>query len=412
MKSYLKKGFILLFSAVLVSGIARGQDKTQLLWDLLHQLSYQSSNTWFIGHCASIQQVMDSKTLSSGDKGFLADTYDAFVSPDPSGNPSYLSSYLNRQRPFIISWTSPTDGAVSFSWLKLPKNWDPAKEYPLYIELHGLWSVADDPIEYMTYPFRQEPGSNFAFEDGYLLSPWGRGNRWYQGISETDIWECIAALARDARINPRRMYLCGHSMGGYGAWYIASGSASTWAALGIHAGALWYDQSLLSDAVYESFIGLPVYFVVGTSDQLYGINNTAYEHLLGAGCENAEFVSFEGGHEYLEENVQNMYLWMKNFEKGGENSTEKGEGYTGDLKCTPNPAGKTPLISWENREKGAVSLKLFDLTGRMVREIESKEMPAGKYSVSADFSMLQPGAYISVLRSSSTQQSLRIIISP
>ena len=43
------------------------------------------------------------------------------------------------------------------------------------------------------------------------------------------------------RVDPSRQYLCGHSMGGYGAWRIARSSPETWAALGIHAGALGYD---------------------------------------------------------------------------------------------------------------------------------------------------------------------------
>src|SRR5512147_880258 len=128
----------------------------------------------------------------------------------------------------------------------------------MYIELHGLWSVADPPIEYMTYPFRQGASSSYAWEDGYLLSPWGRGNLWYQGISETDILECMSALEEEFSVDPKRRYLCGHSMGGYGAWSIASKYPETWAALGIHAGALWYDNSsLVNESVASVLADVP-----------------------------------------------------------------------------------------------------------------------------------------------------------
>ncbi len=48
-------------------------------------------------------------------------------------------------------------------------------------------------------------------------------------------------------------------------------------------------------------------------DGLLKINQTAYNYLQDAGNPNLKFVTFNGGHEYLEENVLNMYLWMKQF---------------------------------------------------------------------------------------------------
>jgi hypothetical protein len=102
---------------------------------------------------------------------------------------------------------------------------------PLYVQLHGLWDVAQDRMPYLAYPF-SNPGTSCAFEDGYLLSPWGRGNQWYCGIAETDIGEGMAFVKALVRVDERRQYLCGHSMGGYGAWHIAHRSADLWAALG------------------------------------------------------------------------------------------------------------------------------------------------------------------------------------
>ncbi len=164
----------------------------------------------------------------------------------------------------IISWVSPTDGAVSFSWLTLPKDWNPENTYPMYVNLHGLWNVAANPIEYMSYPYLQAPSNSASFEDGYLLSPWGRGNLWYEGISLTDIWECMDALENVAQIDPDRKYLSGHSMGGYGAWSIASKSPGTWAAIGIMAGALQYNP-VVNKNTAKALRNVPAYFVCGTN---------------------------------------------------------------------------------------------------------------------------------------------------
>ncbi len=140
-------------------------------------------NDFFRMHCNSMLAVINSKySLNLADSTLPHKHIQCLherraIRPMPQN----MSTYLQRKRPLIISWVSPTDGAVSFSWLTLPKDWNPENTYPLYVNLHGLWSVAGNSIEYMTYPYLQSPSNSTAFEDGYLLSPWGRGNFWYKG---------------------------------------------------------------------------------------------------------------------------------------------------------------------------------------------------------------------------------------
>jgi predicted esterase len=147
-----------------------------------------------------------------------------------------------------------------------------------------------------------------------LVSPWGRGNLWYRGIAETDIWEGMAAVKALVRVNESRQYLCGHSMGGYGAWHIALRSAGTWAALGIHAGALQYDTSELDASAASALRDLPTYFVVGTRDGLLNANRAAYTLLQSLGNPNLAFVTFSGAHDYRQTDVEAMYLWLREFE--------------------------------------------------------------------------------------------------
>ena len=281
----------------------------------LQTLSDQSGDALFRLHFNSILQVMEAGDhRSSADDQGLRALWVAFTDASTPQSPGLRESYLDRARPLIVSWVSPTDGQVSFAWLTLPAHWDPELEYPLYIQLHGLWDVAQDPIPYLAYPF-SNPGTSYAFEDGYLISPWGRGNLWYRGIAETDIWEGMATIKALVRVNENRQYLCGHSMGGYGAWHIAHSSADVWAALGIHAGALSYDMSELNESAATALRDLPTYFVVGTSDGLLDVDQLAYTLLQSAGNPNLAFVTFPGGHDYRLTDVEEMYLWMRRFER-------------------------------------------------------------------------------------------------
>lgn len=255
-------------------------DYITALKDTLKAVSARTDHEFFKIHCQSMIDVINAKTVfSSSDETFLKNTYLAFNNQSDKSNAKQLSTYLERKRPFILAWKSPTDGEISFSWVTPPANWDKTKSYPLYVQLHGMWDVASNTIQYMTYPYLNAASSSYAFEDGFLLSPWGRGNMWYQGISETDIWECMAELEKHVSIDPHRKYLCGQSMGGYGTWHIAQSSPHTWAAIGLHAAALWVSPSELGSDAVNKLKNIPVFFICGTKDDLLSINETLYENL-------------------------------------------------------------------------------------------------------------------------------------
>jgi hypothetical protein len=56
--------------------------------------------------------------------------------------------------------------------------------------------------------------------------------------------------------------------------------------------------------------------VVGSSDSLFDANRAAYELLKDAGNPDLAFVSFAGGHEYRQGDVEAMYLWLRRFDRG------------------------------------------------------------------------------------------------
>ncbi len=390
-------------------------DYVEALKDTLVSLSEISQNDFFRMHCNSMLSVINSKySLNEADSTFLINTYKAFIKTSDPASALKMSTYQFRKRPLIISWVSPTDGTVSFSWLTLPKDWNPGNKYPLYVNLHGLWSVAENSIEYMTYPYLQSPSYSTAFEDGYLLSPWGRGNYWYKDIAETDIWECMAALENVANVDPARKYLSGHSMGGYGAWSIAKKSPDTWAALGIMAGAFWYYPDVLDEIAAQSLKDVPTYFVCGTNDDLLEINQTAFQLLKDAGNWHLQFITFSGGHEYLEQNVRNMYLWMRQYVKGelptGIIQTDETHQSGFRIRCNPNPVTTTSNIVYSGSANLIVNVSIYDMYGRIIDDVAKSVRNSGEHSINYDASELKSGIYLVRMKSGDFVAETKMVV--
>jgi len=144
--------------------------------------------------------------------------------------------------------------------------------------------------------------------------------------------------------------------------------------------------------------GHACHFVCGTNDNLLGINQTAHDLLMDAGNSNLAFVTFEGGHEYLEENVENMYLWMRNFVKSDRSTGIKRTGIIQHdglrIECIPNPVTATSKLVYSGTENTDVSISIYDMVGRCVDEVEDAVEISGVNSVAFDAAGLTPGIYL------------------
>jgi hypothetical protein len=389
-------------------------DKVQALKDTLSEMMKQTDNKLFINHCKSFIQVIDAQDkLTINDSSLLSAAYDTFCNTTSLANCRKIESYLNRQWSLIFSWCSPTDGTISMAWLTLPKDWDPQKTYPLYVHLHGLSSNYGLPINFLTRFYLKGISTTYAYEDGYWLSPWGRGNLWYQGISETDVWESKAELEQLVNIDIKRQYLTGHSMGGYGSWYIASHSAGTWAALGVEAGALWYgNDGLLKDEVVQQLKDLPTYFVCGNNDGLLEVDTRAYNLLNAAGNKNTKFVTFAGAHEHLYENDENMYQWMKDFVNDDYytsiNNTVVNE--NDELQCYPNPFSYSTIIRFILEKPGLVHVSIYNSEGKLIENLTNQILSKGIHEVKYRSTNLLPGIYFCRLGIEGKQFQHKILI--
>jgi hypothetical protein len=371
-------------------------DKLQALKDTLAATAAQTDNELFAQSLAWFTEVIESRgLLSQNDSAKLEAVYDTFCLNTGEGDCRKFETYLNRQRTLIIAWISPTDGNISFGALRLPANYDPEYAYPLYIHLHGLASDTDNPIDFLCRYFLRSPNASFAYEDGYLFFPWGRGNLWYQGIAETDIHEGKKVLEHLLSVDPQREYIAGHSMGGYGSWYIASRSPEIWAALGVEAGALWYGNAgTLADETIQKLKELPTYFVVGVQDGLFDVNLQAFNLLNDAGNEHTNFASFTGGHEHLDINEELMYLWLQDFVNEDYTAApEKISTDKSELKCFPNPFTETIHLSFILDKSDHVMLSVYTVQGQLIETLVNTTLAPGTHEVGFSPTSIAPGFY-------------------
>jgi hypothetical protein len=124
----------------------------------------------------------------------------------------------------------------------------------------------------------------------------------------------------------------------------------------------------------------------------------SYTNSFGATTDSVYINVYETNSSYAPEKV----LWGTY--KGNNSRT----GYVGDnnsgvqhfasennmLNIFPNPSNKSITLEWNNPEKGKISIKIFDLTGRYLINKEIGEALSGKCSFDINIDKLVNGYYI------------------
>ncbi len=165
---------------------------------------------------------------------------------------AYLSSIDNTYQPYRVH---------------VPKDYQPGKPYPLIMALHG--ATGDENTYMDRYVQRGTTTPLFprlAEERGYILvTPNGRGAfGMYVNNSEKDVLDVLERVKAICSINPKQVYLTGHSMGGSGTWMLGFKHSDQFAALAPVAG-----QPPVTQAIpFANAPDKPVLFFAGTRDTL------------------------------------------------------------------------------------------------------------------------------------------------
>jgi len=193
----------------------------------------------------------------------------------------------------------------------VPMAYDSARPTPLVILLHGLTSSPRGVLRYQGVTEQAE-------KRGYLVvAPFGYNERgWYGSmgpgrpplrlrgrgsnasdpenlgeLSEQDVWNVLALARERFNVDPDRIYLMGHSMGGGGSFHLAMRRPDVWAAVAPLSPAIYGDPSRV-----RAMRALPVIVVQGERDRLVPVENTRrwIEQMEGLGME-LRYVEIPGG---------------------------------------------------------------------------------------------------------------------
>lgn len=130
-----------------------------------------------------------------------------------------------------IHWAyhSVVDNTVQPYRLFVPAKYDAKQKWPLIVALHGMGGDENSFFNgYARGSIKDE-----AEQRGYLIvCPKGRGPAsMYLGAAERDVLDVLKETRRQFNIDENRIYLMGHSMGGYGTWSVAVNNPDLFAAL-------------------------------------------------------------------------------------------------------------------------------------------------------------------------------------
>jgi predicted peptidase len=139
-----------------------------------------------------------------------------------------------RRGEFKKAYLSKVDNTLQPYQLFVPSSYDASKPYPLIIALHGMGGDENSYFAgYGNGALKVE-----AERRGYIVAcPKGRSPAsMYLNDAERDVMDVLGEVMRVYKIDPDRVYMTGHSMGGFGSWSIAMNHPGVFAAIAPVAG--------------------------------------------------------------------------------------------------------------------------------------------------------------------------------
>ena len=114
----------------------------------------------------------------------------------------------------------------------VPDNWSAERKWPVILFLHGAVERGSDGLletQVGIAPAIRRDRSQFRVL--VVMPQCPAGHWWPERLMQRIALEALAASSEEFKGDPKRTYLTGVSMGGYGAWYLASANPGKFAAV-------------------------------------------------------------------------------------------------------------------------------------------------------------------------------------
>lgn|GEM_PF-2588743 len=126
---------------------------------------------------------------------------------------------------FTTSYRSRVDDSEQPFAMWVPRCYSRRRAWPLVVALHGM-----DGDERMIPEQCFRMHERGFREDVIVVCPFGRGDIGFRYMGETDFWDVVNWVRDTYRVDARRQYLTGLSMGGFATWRLACKYPAQWAA--------------------------------------------------------------------------------------------------------------------------------------------------------------------------------------
>ena len=172
--------------------------------------------------------------------------------------------FAGRHGDFRKAYRSGVDHTLQPYRLLIPEAYSASKPNGLVIALHGMGGDENSMFDGYTGALKPE-----AERVGLVVAcPKGRDTAsMYRDTAEQDVMDVLAEVHRDYNIDPSRIYLMGHSMGGFGTWSIAMSHPDVFAALGPISGGG-------NAAGMMKIVHIPEYVVHGDDDRTVAVTQS------------------------------------------------------------------------------------------------------------------------------------------
>ena len=167
---------------------------------------------------------------------------------------------------FHLAYRSAVDSQLVPYRIFVPEGYTPDRSWPLIIGLHGASGSENTWLDRRKRGETENLCKRLSQERGYLLvAPSGRGPfTGYRGIGGQDVMDVLNRVLSIYNIDPERVYLTGHSMGGGGTWILGLRHAEKFAAIApIAASGRWVRSRHV-----KPHADLPVLFSQGAKDMV------------------------------------------------------------------------------------------------------------------------------------------------